>query len=340
MAAAWECIAFSLKSAGARDQQRQIYAIMGQLFFLLAPLWMNAFVYMTVARLVYYVLPDRSIWHLKATQLTKLFVWIDVLCFLVQGAGGSMMSGDDDDLTRTGQYIYVGGCGAQLLCIVIFCGLMSRLHIKMVRADRVDLRMKLIKVLFWALFTVLVFIMIRIVFRLIEFKPGTDWDSDILTHEYYALALDATPMLLGLLLLNVVHPGWVLRGPESELPRTTRREKKRIKQEKKQAKTAAKLEAKEEKRQKKAAKAAKKSFGNGTQRSSADFEMVEGGPRRMRTLSSDEKQSYIDAVQCILNGPALTPHFGGPGVKSWDDDLVYTHIEQTFDLHHTEHFLV
>ncbi|KAG7151644.1 lipid transporter atnI like protein [Verticillium longisporum] len=226
-------------------KQKQIYAILGQLFFLLAPLWMNAFVYMTVSRLMYYVLPDRSIWNLKATQLTKLFVWIDVLCFLVQAGGGSLLSGDDMEMMRIGQCIYVAGCAAQLFFIVIFCALMGRLYVRMREAQRFDLRMRLVKSLFWALLAVLVFIMIRIVFRLYEFKPGSDFNSEILTNEYYALGLDALPMLLGLLLLNAVHPGWVLRGPDSELPRVTRREKKEIKRQKKEAKKAAKLAAKE-----------------------------------------------------------------------------------------------
>ncbi|CRK13200.1 hypothetical protein BN1723_007992 [Verticillium longisporum] len=237
---------------------------------------MNAFVYMTVSRLVYYILPDRSIWNLKATQLTKLFVWIDVLCFLVQAGGGSLLSGDDMEMMRIGQYIYAAGCAAQLFFIVIFCALMGRLYVRMREAQRFDLRMTLVKSLLWALLAVLILIIIRIVFRLYEFKPGSDFHSEVLTNEYYALGLDALPMLLGLLLLNAVHPGWVLRGLDSELPRVPRREKKEIKRLKKEAKKAAKLKAKEEKRQKKAMKL---SHVKEAQRSSDTFEMNEASER-------------------------------------------------------------
>lgn len=52
--------------------------------------------------------------------------------------------------------------------------------------------------------------------------------------------LDATPMFLALLILNVIHPGRVLQGPDSEFPRVSRKEKKRIKREKKEAKRAEK----------------------------------------------------------------------------------------------------
>lgn len=58
-------------------------------------------------------------------------------------------------------------------------------------------------------------------------------------------------MLLAFLLLNAVHPGWVLRGPDSEFPRLSRGEKKQLKREKKDAKKAAREAKKEAKEAKK-----------------------------------------------------------------------------------------
>ena len=69
-------------------------------------------------------------------------------------------------------------------------------------------------------------------------------------HEAYPLALDGAPMFLALVLLNIFHPGMLLRGPESEF--MSRKEKKQLKREKKEAK-------KEKKEAKKAAKASSKS---------------------------------------------------------------------------------
>jgi len=59
-------------------------------------------------------------------------------------------------------------------------------------------------------------------------------------------------MLLAVFLLNVVHPGTVLRGPESEFPRLSRKAKKALKLEKKERKRAAKEEKKQLKMEKKA----------------------------------------------------------------------------------------
>lgn len=62
-------------------------------------------------------------------------------------------------------------------------------------------------------------------------------------------------------------------------------------------------------------------------------------PPKRRTLTTSEKTAYLKAVKCILGKPARTPHFNNTGVLSRYDDLVYTHIQQTFSMHYTGHFL-
>ncbi|GAB1310749.1 Tyrosinase copper-binding domain-containing protein [Madurella fahalii] len=61
--------------------------------------------------------------------------------------------------------------------------------------------------------------------------------------------------------------------------------------------------------------------------------------KEWRTLTTAEKTAYLNAVQCILSKPARTLHFNNTGVLSRYDDLVYTHIQQTFSMHYTGHFL-
>ncbi|KAF4826517.1 putative lipid transporter atnI [Colletotrichum tropicale] len=249
--ASWETAAFILRTLGAHDQQQIGYQIGGQLLFLLAPLWINAFAYMLAARLVYFVLPDQRVFRVKATALTKIFVAMDIVCFLVQAVGGSMMSNtevsSDDPILRTGQQLYMSGCGLQLAFIVVFCGLMGRFYVKMQRAQRFDLDLKQVKALVWVMYVVLVLVIMRIIFRLVEFGPGADIENPILTNENYAFGLDALPMVLALVLLNAVHPGIVLRGENGEFPRLSRKEKKQMKREKKEAKKAARAEKKQRK---------------------------------------------------------------------------------------------
>lgn len=94
------------------------------------------------------------------------------------------------------------------------------------------------------------FAQMRIIYRVIEFTPGVSESNPILAHEAYPFGLDATPMALALILLNLLHPGMVLRGPDSEFPKRTRAEKKAAKQQKK--------------REKQEKKARKKALKNGT----------------------------------------------------------------------------
>lgn len=58
----------------------------------------------------------------------------------------------------------------------------------------------------------------RIIFRLVEFSGGVSTDNVVLRHEQFQLYLDAFPMLVALFALNVVHPGMVLKGPDSAFP--------------------------------------------------------------------------------------------------------------------------
>lgn len=124
----------------------------------------NAFAYMLAARLVYFVLPDHRVLRIRAAALTKMFVAIDIACFLVQAVGGSMMSNtevsSDDPILRTGKQVYMSGCGLQLASIVLFCGLMGRFYVKMRRAQRLDLDLKRAKALVWAMYAVLTLVIV------------------------------------------------------------------------------------------------------------------------------------------------------------------------------------
>jgi hypothetical protein len=56
----------------------------------------------------------------------------------------------------------------------------------------------------------------RIIFRLVEYAQG--FKSNIPIHEAYQYCLDSLPMLCALVILNVIHPGRLMPGKESNLP--------------------------------------------------------------------------------------------------------------------------
>jgi hypothetical protein len=253
MATAWETVAFILRAMGSQDQQKQALATGSQLLFLLAPLWINAFVYMTAGRLIYTLHPAKKVWGIKAISLGKWFVWLDIVSFLIQATGGLMLNpGNDANTMDIGKKIYMSGVGVQQFFIFLFLGLIVKFHLDALSLERQGMlpntsgagkRSQMWKWLTYALYAVLALITMRIIFRLIEFSGGVDPANNKLPfEEKYALGLDAFPMVLAVLILAAVHPGLVLKGPESEFPSRKERkaEKKAIKAEKKEMKKARK----------------------------------------------------------------------------------------------------
>ena len=137
MGAAWETIGFALHALGAKDQQQIAYATTWQILFLLAPLWINAFVYMTLARMVIYWLPEGTkVSGMRAALIAKLFVWADVICFIIQGVGGSMASpGAEEKIIKIGLNIYLTGMGLQQAFICGFLVLMVSFQKKCARGE-------------------------------------------------------------------------------------------------------------------------------------------------------------------------------------------------------------
>ncbi|OCL10974.1 Di-copper centre-containing protein [Glonium stellatum] len=60
--------------------------------------------------------------------------------------------------------------------------------------------------------------------------------------------------------------------------------------------------------------------------------------KEWRTLGKSEQTRYLNAVQCFLKKPAITPKSIVPGVVSRYDDLVATHVLQTYSIHYVGHF--
>lgn len=125
MGAAWETLGFAVHSLGAKDQQQIGYATAWSILFLLAPLWINAFAYMTFARMVNFWHPEGKVVGIRARIISKCFVWADIVSFIVQAIGGIMASpGASASIIKTGLNIYMAGMGLQQFFITTFLCLM------------------------------------------------------------------------------------------------------------------------------------------------------------------------------------------------------------------------
>ncbi|OCL11240.1 hypothetical protein AOQ84DRAFT_314190 [Glonium stellatum] len=246
MGLSWETGSFITQALGSHHQQSSALALVSQLLILLAPLWINAYVYMTTGRMIWAFLPEKKIWKVKAMSIGKYFVWLDIISFLVQGMGGAMLSpGSSPKTAKIGMDIYMAGVGVQQFFICLFITLIIRFHYEMLQLEKTSFAPtnKKWKWLTYALYATLALITTRIIYRLLEFSRGVNPSTNPLPfHEGYMLALDATPMFLAGLILCIIHPGMVLVGPESDFP--SRKEKKAIRKANKEAKKAKKAEKK------------------------------------------------------------------------------------------------
>lgn len=246
MGATWELAGFAIRTASTKNQQSVPLAFVSQLLVLLAPMWVNAFIYMVMGRMIYFFVPEKQLWRIKGMQIAKIFVWLDVISFITQVAGGTMIQPNSSSM-MLGIHIYMGGIGFQEFCILIFTSIAIQFLLTMRRLERssqiYDTPRNNWRFLLYVLLSCLALITIRIIFRLVEFSAGLDPKKNpIPFHEVYFYVLDASPMWLACVLLNIVHPGRILQGEDSEFPRLSRKQKKAAKLAKKEAKKAAKEE--------------------------------------------------------------------------------------------------
>ncbi|KAF7981054.1 hypothetical protein HWV62_35518 [Athelia sp. TMB] len=234
MGAAWETASFVIRALGTRYQQNATYITISTILFLLAPLWINAFDYMVLGRMVYFFIPEKKL-YIKATRFSACFVWLDVTSFIVQLGGGLLLSstGASAKVQSLGKDIYMGGIGMQQFFIFLFLALVIMFHRRVLALERswvlVTTGRTQWRMMLYCLYTSLLLITIRIVYRLIEFSRGTGSNNPIPYHEFYMYVLDALPMFLALAAMSIGHPGRTLIGPDSEFPHFTRKEKKAMK---------------------------------------------------------------------------------------------------------------
>ncbi|EQL36228.1 hypothetical protein BDFG_02198 [Blastomyces dermatitidis ATCC 26199] len=270
MAALWETGGFAFRIESAKRIEGLWHFIPQQLLIILAPVWLNAFVFMVMGRMIYFFIPEKKIFGITAQRITLVFVLLDVFSMLVQASSSSLMSSDDPKMVKIGINVYMGGIGLQELFIITFFLLAGRFQYLMNQMERYQPNLLPWRRLLYSLYAGLILITIRIIYRLVEYSSGVE--NGLATSEVAFYCLEAVPMIFGFVLFNVVHPGMVLVGPESEFPK---KDKKKMKEEKKQRKQ-------DKKDSKKAAAAAaanrpkrswrKRSHGVGDVESGSDLE--------------------------------------------------------------------
>ncbi|KAJ6259001.1 hypothetical protein Dda_5896 [Drechslerella dactyloides] len=175
---------------------------------ILAPILTAAGDYVILGKLLERVLPGgrhAKTLGLRARWITWIFVSSDIFSFLMQGIGAGIISANVNGngnlaAQERGSHIVMAGLIVQLVFFGFFTGAVVRFDLK-TRAGRPNAKWR---VIVYCLYISCACILIRSIYRLIEFAQG--WTGYLMSHEVYFWILETLPMFICLAVFNVFHP--------------------------------------------------------------------------------------------------------------------------------------
>ncbi|CEL10652.1 hypothetical protein ASPCAL13768 [Aspergillus calidoustus] len=186
----------------------------------IAPAFITAAIYLSLSRII--TIYGSGISRLQPATYAKIFVTCDILCLVLQAAGGAVTATagrDQDGLRQTGINIMIAGLAAQVVCLGVFMGLAGEFFWRVKREQRwrgqdheargtsggLDWKWK---GFLWGLAIATLLIFIRSIFRVAELNGG--FSSDLANDEVSFMILEGAMMVVACGCMTVFHPGLCL----------------------------------------------------------------------------------------------------------------------------------
>ncbi|KAF8610654.1 RTA1-domain-containing protein [Ceratobasidium sp. AG-I] len=181
--------------------------IISETFIIVAPAFLAANDYMIFGRIMAFVGSEHGI--VGHGLITKLFVGADVVAILTQASGGSMLSGNGSISTiKLGRTILIVGLALQVISFGIFMFIVVTFDVKTRRS--LGDRMSTIRPLIWAFYISAILIIIRSIYRTVEFTTiNFNFDEQqgyAITHEWLFYVFDSLLIIVATTVFNLVHP--------------------------------------------------------------------------------------------------------------------------------------
>jgi hypothetical protein len=180
---------------------------MQSLLLLVAPAFFAASIYMILGRSMISTGHD-SLSVIPVKWLTKIFVCGDVISFLAQCAGGAFLSSaKTESKVKLGQNIIIAGLFIQIGFFGFFVVTAGVFHCRVYKCRDCESRSAITvpwKQCLYVLYTASAFIMIRSIFRAIEYITGTD--GPLMSTEVFLYVFDAALMFLTMVTFNICSP--------------------------------------------------------------------------------------------------------------------------------------
>lgn len=192
-----EITAYATKNQGNGTQTVQA---------IIAPIFIAASVYVAFGKLLKRT-EARQLIHINFNVTTTFFILGDIVSFGLQVAGIVLEFITSRSL---GTALIIVGFVIQLISFVCFLSLIIAYHRKRSQSENMiatDSRYSWISAV-KTFYCLCALFFIRNIFRLVEYADG--WGGFIFNHSVFAYIFDAFPMLLVLLVLSIIHPGFML----------------------------------------------------------------------------------------------------------------------------------
>ncbi|KAI9451626.1 RTA1-like protein [Lactarius psammicola] len=201
--------------------------IMQAVTLVIAPTPLVAANFVILGRIIRRLGPQYS--RLTPRRYTIIFVSCDIISLVVQALGASIASGNQASQTRVnvGSNIALGGTIFQLVAIILYCACAAEFLARYawnrpMRSARVagevsrGVMNQPLKRMLYAMSVMTIFIVIRTIYRVIEFVDG--WNGKINSTQWYFIVFDGIMITLAMLTLNAFHPGVFLRESDFLVP--------------------------------------------------------------------------------------------------------------------------
>ncbi|KAJ1562762.1 hypothetical protein HK405_008203 [Cladochytrium tenue] len=202
-----EVAGYAMRSKAIDEPFNSGFYVAQAVLLILGPVFVAATQYIVIEKIMDFVDPALS--PVRPSLIAKIFVASDVVSLFVQGAGAGLLSGSTSG-ANIGRVILITGLAFQVVC---FCAYLAVCFIYYRRAtasaagdptSRAARAGRTWLPLFYVLVVSSTLVLIRSVFRTIEFSLG--YKGPVATNEIYLYTFDALLMALALFLFNIVHP--------------------------------------------------------------------------------------------------------------------------------------
>ncbi|KXH24930.1 RTM1 protein [Colletotrichum simmondsii] len=191
----FEVIGYGARASAHDKTDRIMTFAIQNMFIIIAPVLFAASIYMILGRIITSIHAEKYS-MIRPAKLTKTFVLGDLVSFLIQGGASSMMVIQKPGFATWGERIVIIGLVVQIIMFGLFCAIAVVFHRRMRQAPTPDSLDGLIpwEESLYMLYAVSLLIMVRSIFRVVEFAQGYTGYS--LSHEWTLYVFDSLLMYL------------------------------------------------------------------------------------------------------------------------------------------------